>query len=86
MKQAQRNLIPVCPTHPPIITARGKRNFTPPRTGNPKRNATFSERETAYEITDAVLRAGDRLVIPGQCDREIGTEAPPQTIPPNRAL
>jgi len=54
-----------------------KRNFTPPRTGNPKRNAAFSERETAYEITDAVLRAGDRLVIPGQCDREIGTEAHP---------
>ena len=42
--------------------------------------------ETAYDITDTVLRTVDRLVIPGQCDREIGTEAPPQMIPPNRAL
>lgn len=33
--------------------------------------------ETAYDITDTVLRTVDRLVIPGQCVREIGTEAQP---------
>ncbi len=33
--------------------------------------------ETAYDITDAVLRTDGRLVIPGRCIREIGTETQP---------
>ena len=78
MKQTQRNLIPVCPNPSPDYYCTWQTQLYATSDGKPEaQRRILGERETAYEITDAVLRAGDRLVIPGQCDREIGTEAPP---------